>query len=51
MGERRVFIGECKERPVEVAMKRNRKQSEIAREFGINGNMLARWKREMKQDL
>jgi transposase-like protein len=49
MGERRVFTGKCKERAVELALKTDRKQSEIALEFGINGNRLARWKREMKQ--
>jgi transposase-like protein len=41
-GERRVFTGECKERAVEPALKTDRKGSEIARELGINGNMLAR---------
>jgi transposase len=34
---------------VELALKTNRKQSEIAQDLGITGNMLARWKREMKQ--
>ncbi|MDR2796954.1 MAG: transposase [Treponema sp.] len=48
MGERRVFTRECKERAVELALKTDRKQPEIAQELGINGNMLARWKREMK---
>jgi transposase len=48
-GARRVFTRECKERAVELAMKTNRKQSEIAQDLGINRNMLARWKREMKQ--
>jgi transposase-like protein len=45
MGERRVFTGECKE----LALKTDRNLSEITRELGINGNMPARWKREMKQ--
>jgi transposase-like protein len=49
MGERRVFTRECKERAVELALRTNRKQPEIAQEFEINGNRLARWKQEMKQ--
>jgi transposase-like protein len=49
MGARRIFTREYKERAVELALKTNRKQTEIAQELGITGNMLARWKREMKE--
>lgn len=48
MGEKRVFTKEFKEQAVELARSTDRKQSEIASELGINGNMLARWKREAK---
>jgi transposase-like protein len=41
MGEKRVFTKEFKERAVELALKGERKQSEIAQDLGINGNMLA----------
>jgi transposase-like protein len=46
MGERRVFSKEFKERAVELARGTDRKQTDIANELGITGNMLARWKRE-----
>jgi transposase len=49
MGARSVFTRECKERAVELALKTDRKQPEIAQDLGIDQNMLARWKREMKQ--
>jgi len=49
MGEKRVFTKEFKERAVELARTTDRPQSEIAEELGINGNMLARWKREARQ--
>jgi transposase len=49
MGKKRVFTKEFKERAVELALNTNRKHSEIAQDLGINRNMLARWKREMKQ--
>jgi transposase len=50
MGKKRVFTKEFKERAVELAQNTNRKHSEIAQDLGINRNMLARWKREMKQN-
>jgi transposase-like protein len=49
MGARRVFTREFKERTVELTLNTNRKQPEIAQDLGINRNMLAQWKREMKQ--
>jgi transposase len=49
MGARSVFTRECKERAVELALKTNRKQTEIAQDLGINQNMLVRWKLEMRQ--
>jgi transposase-like protein len=49
MGAKSVFTKEFKERAVEPARSTNRKHSEIAQDLGINRNMLARWKREMKQ--
>jgi transposase-like protein len=49
MGARRVFTREFKEPAVELALKTNRKQSEITQHLGITGNMLARWKREIKE--
>jgi transposase len=50
MGARSVFTREFKERAVELALNTNRKRSEIAQKLGIDHNMLARWKREMKQN-
>ncbi|MDR2807802.1 MAG: transposase [Spirochaetaceae bacterium] len=41
MEERRVFTREFKKRAVELALRMNRKQLEIAQELGINQNMLA----------
>ncbi|MDR2798669.1 MAG: transposase [Treponema sp.] len=49
MGARSVFTREFKERVVKLALKTDRKRSEIAQDLGINRNMPARWKREMKQ--
>jgi transposase len=52
MGEKRQkreFTKEFKERAVELALKGDRKQSEIAGNLGIDGNTLSRWKREIKQ--
>jgi transposase len=49
MGARSVFTKEFKKRAVELALNTNRKHSEIAQGLGINQNILARWKREMKQ--
>jgi transposase len=49
MGEKRVFNKAFKERAVELARTTDRKQSEIADELGITGNILARWKREARQ--
>jgi transposase len=49
MVERRVFTGGFKERVVELALKTDRKRSEVAQDLGIDQNMLTRWKREMKQ--
>jgi transposase-like protein len=49
MGARSVFTRECKERAVDLALKTDRKQPEIAQDLGIDQNMLARWKQEMKQ--
>jgi transposase len=50
MGEQRVLSRDSKERAVELSLTTDRNQSEIAEELGINGNMLARWKREARQD-
>jgi transposase len=49
MGARSVFTKEFKERAVELALKTDRKRSEIAQDLGINQNMPARWKQEMRQ--
>lgn len=49
MGEKRVFDKAFKERAVELARTTDRKQSEIATELGITGNILARWKRDARQ--
>jgi transposase len=49
MGARSVFIRAFKERAVELTLKTDRKQSEITQDLGIDQNMLAQWKREMKQ--
>jgi transposase len=49
MGEKRIFTKEFKERAVELALRTDRKQTEVAEELGIDGNMLARWKREARQ--
>jgi transposase len=49
MGEKRFFTKEFKERAVELALKADRKQSEIAAELGIDGNVLSRWKREARE--
>jgi transposase-like protein len=40
MGWRGVFTKDFKERAVELALKTDRRQSEIAEELGINGNRL-----------
>ncbi|AEF82559.1 transposase [Leadbettera azotonutricia] len=49
MGEKRTFTKEFKERAVELALKAERKQSEIAAGLGIDGNTLSRWKREARE--
>ena len=49
MGERRTFTKEFKEQAVELAQRGDRKPRELAAELGIDGNMLARWKREVRQ--
>ncbi|MDR2793856.1 MAG: transposase [Treponema sp.] len=49
MGERSVFTKAFKERAVEPARNTSRKRQEIAQDLGINRNMPARWKREMKR--
>jgi transposase-like protein len=49
MGEKRVFAKEFKERAVELALKADRKQSEIAAGLVIDGNTLSRWKREARE--
>jgi transposase-like protein len=41
LGEKRVFNKAFKERAVELARTTDRKQSEIAAELGITGNILA----------
>jgi transposase len=46
MGERRVFTKEFKENAVELARTSGRKQQDVAKDLGIDGNTLARWKRE-----
>jgi transposase len=49
MGEKRFFSKEFKDRAVELALKADRKQSEIAAGLGVDGNTLSRWKREARQ--
>jgi transposase-like protein len=49
MRKRRVFTREFTEQAVELALRTDRKQPEIARQLGITGNMFVQWKREVKQ--
>jgi transposase-like protein len=49
MGEKRSFTKEFKERAVELALKTDRKQSEVVAGLGIGGNTLSRWRRETRQ--
>ena len=49
MEEKRVFTKEFKERAVELSLRGERKQREIAAELGISENILCRWKREVRE--
>ena len=49
MGDRRTFSKEFKEQAVALVRRGDRKPGELARELGINVNMLARWKREAQR--
>jgi transposase len=49
MGERRTFTKEFKEQAVELSLRGDRKPGDLAKELGITGNMLSRWKREARQ--
>jgi len=49
MGERRTFSKEFKEEAVRLAQTSCRSQTDIARDLGIEVNMLCRWKRESKK--
>lgn len=49
MGERRVFTPEFKENAVELARTSSRKQQDAAKDLGIDGNTLSRWKREAER--
>jgi transposase len=49
MEKKRVFTKEFKERAVELSLRGERIQSEIAADLGISENILCRWKREVRE--
>ena len=49
MAERRIFTKEFKEEAIALARTSVRSQKDIAKDLGIDVNMLCRWKREAEK--
>ena len=50
MSKRRKYSPEYKQEAVSLAVSSDKSTSQVARELGINGTMLGRWRREAEAD-